>query len=106
AQARALAERRQAEIAGHEEGLASLDARRAEIAAERDDAASAVASDERQIALAELELAAAQARLESLRRELLAAVGEINGVRQRAQQSQIELEKNTYRLHHLDRETE
>ena len=106
AQARVLAERRQAEIAHHEEALSALENRRAEQIAERDEAASAVESDERQVASADRELQLAHARLESLRRETLAAATEINAVRQRAQHAQIELEKGNYRLHHLDREIE
>ncbi len=106
AQAQALAERRRAEIGHHEEALASLENRRAEQIAERDDAASAVESDERQVASADRELQLAHARLESLRRETLTAATEINAVRQRAQHAQIELEKGNYRLHHLDREIE
>ncbi len=103
-QARLLAERRQAEIVHHEEALASLENRRAEQVAERDEAASAVESDERHVASADRELQLAHARLESIRRETLGATTEINAVRQRAQQAQIELEKGNYRLHHLDRE--
>jgi len=106
AQAQALAERRRAEIGHHEEALAALENRHAEQVAERDDAASAVESDERQVASADRELQLAHARLESLRRETLAAATEINAVRQRAQHAQIELEKGNYRLHHLDREIE
>ncbi len=106
AQARVLAERRQAEIGHHEEALAALENRRAEQVAERDDAASAVESDERQVGSADRELQQAHARLESLRRETLLAATEINAVRQRAQHAQIELEKGNYRLHHLDREIE
>jgi len=106
AQAQVLAERRRAEIGHHEEALVALENRRAEQVAERDDAASAVESDERQVASADRELQLAHARLESLRRETLAAATEINAVRQRAQHAQIELEKGNYRLHHLDREIE
>ncbi len=106
AQARGLAERRQAEISHHEEALVALENRRAEQIAERDDAATAVESDERQVASADRELQQAHARLESLRRETLTATSEINAVRQRAQQAQIELEKGNYRLHHLEREIE
>ncbi len=106
AQAGALATRRELDLSRHVEELATLSGRRAELVAERDQAASAVNADQEQIASAERELRQTVQRIESLRAELLGAVSVINAVRNRAQQAEIELEKGNYRRHHLDREIE
>ncbi|HEX9945452.1 MAG TPA: chromosome segregation protein SMC [Thermoanaerobaculia bacterium] len=104
AQGRALADRREQEIAAHEEALAALEEKRRELAAEREQAAAAVDEDERQIAAAERDLKQVAARLEGFRAQLLAAVAAINAARNRVQQAQIEQEKGNFRRHRLDQE--
>ena len=104
AQGRALAERREAEIEGHIEALKSLDERRGELAAERQQAAQAVDEDDRQIAAAERDLKQVAARVDAFRTQMAAAVNEINAARNRSQQAQIEQEKGNYRRHRIDEE--
>jgi chromosome segregation protein len=104
AQDRALAERREQETAVHVEALADLQAKRGELAEERTRAAAAVDADERQIADAERDQKQVSARVEALRGEMLRAAGVLSGLRQRAQQAQIELERGNFRQHHLAEE--
>ncbi|MES1211147.1 MAG: hypothetical protein ABUL63_02305, partial [Acidobacteriota bacterium] len=92
-QGRGLAERREQEIQGYEDTLALLDERRQELAAEREQAAIAVDQDEQQIAAAERDLRQVASRVDAMRGQLQRGVEEINGVRQRAQQAQLELER-------------
>jgi chromosome segregation protein len=105
AQGRGLAERREQEIQGYLDTLALLDERRQELAAEREQAAIAVDQDDQQIAAAERDLHQVSARVDGMRGELLRAVDEINGHRQRSQQAQMELERGNFRRHHLDQES-
>jgi chromosome segregation protein len=104
AQGRALAERREQEVAAHDEALAALAEKRRELAGERQQAAAAVADDEQQIAAAERDLEQVSARVEGFRGQLLAAAAEINAARGREQQAQIELEKGNVRRHRIDEE--
>src|SRR5262249_52443384 len=104
AQDRALAERRAQETAVHVAALADLSARRGELADERAGAAAAVDADERRIADAERDQKQVAARVEALRAEPLQAAGALSGLRQRAQQAQIELERGNFRQHHLSEE--
>jgi chromosome segregation protein len=104
AQDRALAERREQETAVHVEALADLQAKRGELAEERTRAAAAVDADERRIADAERDQKQVAARVEALRAEMLHAAGVLSGLRQRAQQAQIELERGNFRQHHLAEE--
>jgi chromosome segregation protein len=104
AQDRALAERREQETAAQAASLAALEERRGELLVERTSAAAAVDAEERRIADAERDLAQAAARVETLRAELLHAGAELAGLRQRMQQSQIELERGNFRQHHLEDE--
>jgi chromosome segregation protein len=104
AQGRALAERREQEIAAYDESLAALEEKRRELAGEREQAAAAVDEDERQIAAAERDLKQVAARVEGFRSQLLAAAAEINSARSRAQQAQIEQEKGNFRRNRIDEE--
>ncbi|HKH48340.1 MAG TPA: chromosome segregation protein SMC [Thermoanaerobaculia bacterium] len=104
AQGRALAERREQEIGTWVDMLASLEERRRELAAEREQAAIAVDQDEQQIAAAERDLRQVAARVDAMRGQLAGSVDEINGFRQRAQQAQMELERGNFRRHHLEQE--
>jgi chromosome segregation protein len=104
AQGRALAERREAEIAAHGEVLEDLEEKRRELTGEREQAAAAVDEDERQIAAAERDLKQVSARVDSFRSQMLAAGAEINAARNRAQQAQIEQEKGNFRRHRIDQE--
>ena len=104
AQGRALADRREQEIAAHEDALASLEEKRQELAADREQAAAAVDEDERQIAVAERDLKQVSARVDGFRSQMLAASSEINTARNRVQQAQIEQEKGNFRRHRIDQE--
>jgi chromosome segregation protein len=104
AQGRALAERREQEIETWIDMLASLEERRRELAAEREQAAIAVDQDEQQIAAAERDLRQVAARVDAMRSQLSGSVDAINGVRQRAQQAQMEMERSNFRRHHLEQE--
>jgi chromosome segregation protein len=104
AQHRALAERREQETAGHAEALAAIEEKRGELVAERALAAAAVDADEHQGASAERDLEQAAARVEALRAETLQAGAGLAGLHQRVQQSQIELERGSFRRHHLEAE--
>ena len=104
AQGRALAERREAEIAAHGEVLEDLEEKRRELVGEREQAAAAVDEDERQIAAAERDLKQVSARVDGFRSQMLAAGAEINAARNRVQQAQIEQEKGNFRRHRIDQE--
>jgi chromosome segregation protein len=104
AQDRALAERRDQETAVQAGGLAALQEKRGELALERTRAAAEVDADELQIAAAERDLKQVGARVEGLRAEMLHAATAVSGLRQRVQQSQIELERGNFRHHHLEEE--
>ena len=104
AQGRALAERREQEIETWSAMLSSLEERRRELAAEREQAAIAVDQDEQQIAAAERDLRQVAARVDATRGQLAGAVDEIEGVRKQAQQAQIEMERGNFRRHHLEQE--
>jgi len=104
AQDRALAERREQETAAQAAALATLEERRGELLEERTCAAAAVDAEEHRIADAERDLAQAAARVEALRAEMLHAAAALAGLRQRMQQSQIELERGNFRQHHLEEE--
>jgi chromosome segregation protein len=104
AQGRALAERRETEIAAHGEVLEDLGEKRRELAGERDQAAAAVDEDERQIAAAERDLKQVSARVDGFRSQMLAATADINAARNRVQQAQIEQEKGNVRRHRIDQE--
>ena len=104
AQGRALAERREAEIAAHGEVLEDLEEKRRELTGEREQAAAAVDEDERQISAAERDLKQVSARVDGFRSQMLAAGAEITAARNRAQQAQIEQEKGNFRRHRIDQE--
>ncbi|HKI01140.1 MAG TPA: chromosome segregation protein SMC [Thermoanaerobaculia bacterium] len=104
AQGRALAERREQEIAAHDDALAGLEEKRQELVGEREQAAAAVDEDERQIAAAERDLKQVQARVDGFRSQMAAATNEITAARNRAQQAQIEQEKGNFRRHRIDQE--
>jgi chromosome segregation protein len=104
AQHRALAERREQETAGHADALAAIEEKRGELVTERALAAAAVDADELQEASAEHDLQQAAGRVEALRAEMLQAGAALAGLGQRVQQSQIELERGSFRQHHLEEE--
>jgi chromosome segregation protein len=104
AQHRALAERREQETAVQAEALAAIEGRRGELAAERAEAAEAVDADDLRVLAAERDLEQAAARVEELRGELLRAAAGLAGLKERTQQSQIELERGDFRRHHLEAE--
>ncbi len=103
-QDRGLAERREQETATQAASLAALEEKRGELVEERTRAAAAVDADEHQIADAERDWKQAAARVETLRAEALQVAAVLAGLRQRLQQSQIELERGNFRQHHLEEE--
>ena len=82
--------------------LGSLDERTETLIAERDDAARRVAEDEARIAAAQKNVEQSEARLESLRQEMLGMLGELNALRSKAQVEQVEIERRTYRRRYLE----
>jgi len=105
-QSRKMAERRGEEIGHHGEELARLEERRSELEADLAAAAQDVDRDSEQISAADARLREAERRLEDTRKRLLAGLGELNALRNRRHQGQIELEKGNYRRHHLGTELE
>lgn len=104
AQAAVSAERRSAEVESLARVLESLEGRRLELVADREQAADAVDEDQRQIADAEKNTQQAGSRVESIRASLLTVSGELNALRNRLQQTEIELGKGNYRRQHLEEE--
>lgn len=104
AQGRALADRREQEIAAHDDALAALEEKRQELSGDREQAAAAVDEDERQIAVAERDLKQVSARVEGFRSQTATSASEINAARNRLQQAQIEQEKGNFRRHRIDQE--
>jgi len=103
-QARTLAGRRQEEIERQREEIERLAARRGELEEELSAAAGEVDRDEEALRAASARLAEAEERIEDVRRRLLADIGELNGLRNRRHQAQIEREKGAFRRQHLERE--
>ncbi|MCG8459895.1 MAG: AAA family ATPase, partial [Holophagales bacterium] len=101
-QGRRQAEEREKETHALGRSLGSLDERTRAVVQERDEAARAVAEDERRIAGAQAEVEAAERRLETLRRDLLASASRLDGVRSRLQKETVDLERIEYRLRYLD----
>jgi chromosome segregation protein len=102
---------------GHEQGeerrrqtqqlagsLDNLDERATALVAERDEASRMVAEDDEQIAAAQQEVAAGEARLEGIRRELMGAIAGVNQMRSQLQHEQVEIEKRNLRQRYLDEE--
>ncbi|HEX6201778.1 MAG TPA: AAA family ATPase, partial [Thermoanaerobaculia bacterium] len=96
-----LAERRRGEISRQGEALELRRDERGALEAERAAAAGEVERDQTAIDAAEARLAEVQARVEAGRRLLLAEIGELNALRNRRHQGQIELEKANLRRQHL-----
>ncbi len=94
------------EIEGHSRALAELAERRGGLTGEHDEAAAAVAADGEALRRAERAAAEVEARLEELRRDLLASLAELNELRARSHRQQIESEKSSYRDRHLVEELE
>ena len=103
-QARTLAGRRQEEIERQREQIGRLAARRGELEEELSAASGDVDRDEEALRAASAGLAEAEERIEEVRRRLLADIGELNGLRNRRHQAQIEHEKGAFRRQHLERE--
>ena len=97
----ALAARLAGELEAHAAGLAELAARRAELIGEHDAAAQRVEADGARLREIESAVTTGEARLEELRRDLLASLGQLNDLRQRIHREQIESEKGTFRQRHL-----
>src|ERR1700712_4681054 len=90
AQGRALAERRETEIAAHGEVLEDLEENRRERAGDRAQAAAAVDEDERQIAAAERDLKQVSARVDGFRSQALAPARANNAPPTRTQPPAVE----------------
>jgi len=103
-QGRHQAEERRKQTSEFQLSLGSLDERARDLLAERDEAARAVAEDDSRISSAQKDVGNAEARLEGLRRELLASAGQVNTARAGLQKEVADIERLTYRARYLDEE--
>ncbi|MFN7940266.1 MAG: chromosome segregation protein SMC [Thermoanaerobaculia bacterium] len=101
----------QESAARREQETAALEHQRAELVGARDQvmaahgvAAERVAADAAALAAAEAATAEAEQRLETVRRELLASIAEIQALRGELHRGEIETEKGAMRQRHLDEE--
>ncbi len=99
-----MADQREKDDLAHSTSLIQLATRRQELQAELAGAQSEVGRDEERLAKAEARLAASTAQIEENRSSLLEAVSQINGLRNRLHQEEIELEKGNYRQSRLSDE--
>lgn len=100
------AEERRQQTSDFRDSLGNLDERTRTLVAERDEAARLVAEDDARIAAAQKAVEQMGARLESVRQELLTAVGTVNQTRSHLQKEQVEIEKRSYRQRFLAEERE
>jgi chromosome segregation protein len=100
ARGRQVAVRLDQEASTLAEGLSARGARHGELEVEVGEARHAVTRDEEEIARARDAMRAAEARLETLRAELLASNGQVTSLQSRLHQEQIENEKSSYRREH------
>ena len=98
------AEERRRQTTDFKNSLGHLDERTQELIAERDEAARQVAEDDARIAVAQKNVEQVEARLESLRQEMLTAANRVNQFRANLQREQVEIEKRTYRQRFLGEE--
>jgi len=96
-----LAGRRGEEIAQREAALSELAERRTELVGEHDRAAAEVEADGARLRAVESAATDAEARLEAARRELMAALGELDALRSRVHREQMESERGAFRQRHL-----
>ncbi len=99
-----MADQREKDDLTHSATLNQLAARRQELQAELAGAQTEVGRDEQRLAKAEQRLATGTALIEEKRALLLEAVGQINSLRNRLHQEEIELEKGNYRQSRLSEE--
>ncbi|HMB53101.1 MAG TPA: AAA family ATPase, partial [Thermoanaerobaculia bacterium] len=103
-QSRDLAKRRRGEIDEQRRRLEERAGQRGELETEFESASRDVDRDTAEISAADERLSGAERAVEAVRQRLLAAIGELNTLRNRRHQGQIELEKGNYRRHHLAEE--
>jgi chromosome segregation protein len=96
-QGRALAERKEADLARWREAVGELEEQRQGMVDDLEAAAGEVDRDSHELAAAERALAQAAARTETLRRQMLEQVAQVNALSKKHQQAEIELEKSNYR---------
>ena len=101
-----MADQRRQELNETNQALLQLAGRGANLVSERDLAEAAIAEEERRLQMAEEALKAAQAKLEALRSQLMTSLNRVNSLQNRQHQEQIENEKATLGLQHLDSELE
>ena len=97
----AVSGKRQEELEVHGRTVEELAASRARLIVEHDQAAALVQADGARLREVESVAAAAEARLETARQELLASLGELTALRNRIHREQIESEKSSFRQRHL-----
>jgi chromosome segregation protein len=97
----ALAARLSEQIDAHADALRELDGGRTQLLADHQGAAASVQADSQALLAAERAAAAAEERLETLRRDLLASLGQLQELRNRLHREQIESEKGGMRERHL-----
>ncbi len=97
----AVSGKRREELEIHGRSVHELAASRARLIVEHDQAAALVQADGARLREVESVAAAAEARLEAARQELLASLNELTALRNRIHREQIESEKSSFRQRHL-----
>ncbi|MBP9144426.1 MAG: chromosome segregation protein SMC [Thermoanaerobaculia bacterium] len=97
----AVSGKRREDLEAHGRTVGELTASRARLIVEHDQAAALVQADGARLREVESVAAAAEARLEAARQELLASLGELTALRNRIHREQIESEKSSFRQRHL-----
>ncbi len=90
------------ELEAQRGALDSLTSRHTTLNSEHEEARTAIAADREQIEQASEIVKAAEARLETLRTQLLAAGSKVTALQARLHQEQIEAEKGSYRQEHTN----
>jgi chromosome segregation protein len=97
----AVSGKRREDLEAHGRTVGELSANRARLIVEHDQAAALVQADGARLDEVESVAAAAEARLETARQELLSSLGELTALRNRIHREQIESEKSSFRQRHL-----
>jgi chromosome segregation protein len=100
----ALTESRQQQLVSLRRQLEELGGKAERLQQEREAAVSEVSEDDQRISEIERSASDAERRLESLRQRLLHSISDVNGLRNRMHQEQVEREKGDLQLRHLAEE--
>jgi chromosome segregation protein len=99
-----LTESRQQQVANLRQQLDELHRKTERLQAERQDAVSEVSEDDQRISDIERSASDAERQLEALRQRLLHSISDVNGLRNRHHQVQVEREKGDLQLRHMAEE--